>query len=455
MARATRAALVVSALVVAGVTLTMSRRVLAGPTETYGFFSRSTALGGAVSADATDSSANFYNPAGLAGASGLSFDVGYVRADPHLAINGRDTDVDPVHGLVFGLVAPGRIGTIPFAFGVGLHLPDDRVFRVRSLDQLQPRWELYDNTPQRIYLSANVAVEPFPGFQIGGGLTFLASTSASLSITGGLDIADVSSSRMRHEVDASLQSVRYPEAGVRITPHKRLRLAGVYRGEFQLDLNIDARVMLDAQALGLTVPFLALIHTASVNAFLPRNVVVGASWDASDDVTVDADLTWVQWSAYKSPVTAVDATTKLDAPPGFPASLVPTSPAPTIVEAPRFADRIVPRVGVEWRLPLGPRAHGHRLALRAGYFYERSPVPAQSGGTNFVDADRHAFSAGLGVVLHALGAISPGDLRLDVHAQWSVLPERTFEKSSAADLVGDYSASGTIVSVGTTLGVTF
>lgn len=438
-----------------GASSLVSARAHAGPTETYGFFSRSTALGGAVSADATDASANFYNPAGLAAARGLSFDVGYVRADPHLSINGQDTDVDPVHGLVFGLVAPGKIGPLPFAFGVGLHLPDDRIFRVRSLDQSQPRWELYDNTPQRIYLSANVAIEPLPWLQLGGGFTFLASTSASLSITGGLEIADVESSRMRHEVDASLQSVRYPEVGIRVTPTKRLRLAAVYRGEFQLDLNIDANVMLDAHALGLTVPFLALIHTASVNAFLPRNVVVGASYDATDDFTIDADLTWVQWSAYKSPATGVDETVSLDAPPGFPTSLVPTSPAPTIIVAPNFSDRIVPRVGVEWRLPLGARERGHRLSLRAGYFYERSPVPAQSGVTNFVDADRHAFSAGLGVTLHALGALLPGDVRFDVHGQWSVLPQRVFEKASAADLVGDYSASGTIVSIGTTLGVTF
>lgn len=53
-------------------TLAIPTAALAGPAETYGFLSRSTAMGGAVSADATDVSANFYNPAGLASAPGVA-----------------------------------------------------------------------------------------------------------------------------------------------------------------------------------------------------------------------------------------------------------------------------------------------------------------------------------------------------------------------------------------------
>ncbi|MBI2391047.1 MAG: outer membrane protein transport protein [Deltaproteobacteria bacterium] len=430
-----------------------ARTASAGSTDAFGYGSRSAALGGAVSADSSDVSANYYNPAGLAAAKGLTFEVGYLRALYALKMNGRDNQVDPVRGMYFGLVAPGEVAGIPFAFGVGLHLPDDRVFRVRSLDQEQPRWEMYDNRPQRIFLATNLAIRPLKWLEIGGGLVYLAATRASLDITGRLEIASPRESELRHEVDADLTSIRYPQAGVRVHATDKLRFAAVYRGEFQLTLDISARLDVEANALGISVPFLTYITTRSVNAFLPRQAVFGASWDPHEQVTVDLDVTWVNWAAYKSPVTAVQAVTQFEAPPGFPPSLVPEKPAPTVILPPRFQDRFVPRVGVEGRLPLGTR--GHFLAGRLGYFYERSPIPEQTGGTNFVDADRHAVSLGAGVSLRDVAREIPGDLRFDVHGMYSILPERLTAKGSAASAIGDYTAGGHIWSLGAVMGLRF
>lgn len=433
--------------------LAISAVAAAGPAETFGYGSRSTALGGAVSADATDVSANYYNPAGLAGGKGLAFEVGYLRASYGLKMNGRDNRVDPVRGMYFGLVAPGEVGKLPFAFGVGMHLPDDRVFRVRSLDQEQPRWEMYDNRPQRIFLATNLALKPLRWLEIGGGLVFLAATRARLDITGELLVASPRESELRHEVDADLTAIRYPQAGVRVHASDKLRFAAVYRGEFQLTLDISARLDVNANAFGISVPLLTYITTNSVNAFLPRQAVFGASWDATDRVTVDADLTWINWSAYKSPVTAVSAVTKFDAPPGFPPSLLPEKPAPTVILPPNFRDTFVPRLGVESRFPLG--GQGHQLSVRVGYFYERSPIPEQTGGTNFVDADRHAFSLGTGLRLRDVSREIPGDVHFDVHGMWSLLPERETEKASPANAIGDYRAGGRIWSLGAVLGLRF
>lgn len=437
----------------AGAVMFAATSAFAGPSETFGFGSRSTALGGAVSADATDVSANFYNPAGLAGAKGLTFDAGYLRTIYDLRMNGRDNHVDPVRGMMFGLVAPGEVAGLPFAFGVGLHLPDDRVFRVRSLDQEQPRWEMYDNRPQRIFMSANLALRPFKWLEVGGGMVFLAATRATLDITGQINVASPKESELRHEVDADLTSIRYPQAGVRVHANDRLRFAAVYRGEFQLTLDIAARLDVQAQALGLSIPFLTYITTASVNAFLPQQAVFGTSYDPHKNWTIDFDITWINWARYKSPVTAVNAQTRFEPPPGFPPSLVPEKPAPTVILPPNFEDRFVPRVGVEGRFPLSPR--GHYFAGRVGYFFERSPIPEQTGGTNFVDADRHAFSLGMGVVLKDVAKEIPGDVKLDIHGQYSHLPERLTMKASPATGIGDYTAGGSIYSIGFTTGLVF
>ena len=436
----------------------------ANPVDTFGFGSRSTAMAGANVADVDDFSANYYNPAGLVSGKGLRIDVGYVHATHDLRLNDKNNHVDPFRALVFGVVAPGVVAGIPFAFGIGIHLPDDRVLRVRSLEQDQPRWEMYDNRTHRLFFAANLAIRPFRWLEVGGGMAFLAQTRARLDITGQANLDDPKASYLRHEVDADLTSIRYPQIGVKVKATDKLRFAAVYRGEFQLSLDIQARLAVEASLLRVPVPLLALISTNSVNAFQPQQLVVGGSYDVTDRFTVDADVTWIQWSAYKSPVTRVMSNIKIDASVSLPPRFLPETPAPTLVLDPKFRDTVVPRLGVEYRFALGPAQHakdgesgesGHELAVRAGYFLERSPIREQQGGTNFVDSDRHAFSAGVGVKLAHLADELPGDLRLDVHGMVSILPERSMFKSAASDPIGDYRAKGTIWLVGTTLGVVF
>lgn len=430
----------------------------ANPADTFGFGSRSAALAGANVADVEDFSANYYNPAGLVLADGLRFDVGYMHVTHKLKMNGGDNDVDPVRAMTFGIVAPGKVAGIPFAFGVGMHLPDDRVFRVRSLQQEQPRWEMYDNRTQRILFSANLAIQPFDWLEIGGGLSFLAQTRAHLDITGRVDIADPSTSELRHEVDADLTSIRYPQFGVLVHPMKNLRIGATYRGAFELDLDISARVDVLANYLNtIKVPFLAEIVTHTVDNYQPRQVVLGGSWDATPAITLDADVTWVNWSAYLSPATKVTTNLHIDVPPGFPTTLLPDNPAPTLIVDPHFRDTFVPRIGGEWRIPLtGKGLDGHTFAARAGYYYERSPIPEQSGITNFVDTDHHTFTGGVGIKLVDLvPEIGDDELHFDIHGAYSYLPARTMHKTDGWNLVGDYTAQGSIWIVGATLGLVF
>ncbi len=129
---------------------------------------------------------------------------------------------------------------------------------------------------------------------------------------------------------------------------------------------------------------------------------------------------------------------------------------------PSFEDRFVPRVGLEYTLGLGHDVdvHGEKrprfqLPIRAGYVYEATPIPPQTGLTNFVDADRHTLSLGAALVLNHPSSILTGSLHLDAYFQASILPERETRKTNAADFVGDYRASGTMMGGGTSLGIDF
>jgi len=322
---------------------------------------------------------------------------------------------------------------------------------VRALRQEQPRWELYDNRNQRLYLAANLALEPLPWLQIGGGLSFMSSTRGQLNISGAANVLQPDESQLRHEVDADLTAIRYPQAGIRIVLSESAAIAAAYRGEFQLGLDLGAH--LSGDVVGLTTARYDL-ETHSVNNFLPQQLAFGGSWRVARKVRVAFDATWIDWSAYVPPVAQLDVL--LDIPPpssGWPATITPPqTPAATRIVPLRMHDRIVPHLGVEWHAYTSRKLEGF---VRGGYEISKTPIEPQTGLTNYVDRDRHTLSFGLGATARGLAKELPASLALDLHAALSELIEDTTRKGSAADLVGDYSARGFIVNLGLMITVAF
>ncbi len=421
----------------------------ANPLGTYGFGSREAAMGAAMTADTTGASATFYNPAGLAMAQRLTLEIGHFNVNQRLLIDGRDTRTDPVKGLNGGVVAPGELFKIPFAFGLGVHLPDDRLSRVRTMRQDIPRWELYDNRAQLLFIGAMLAVRPVRWLSLGGGIAFLSSTRGDFAISGRAQLDSTYDSQLRHEVDADLTTVRVPYFGARVELGERLSLGLSYRGESKLDLKLDADIKGEAEKLGIVAPVRYTLGSHSFDAFQPRQLTLGASARPHPRLRANLDLTYVQWSSYESATSRSTSHLEISGVDGVLA--VPPDTKPTVVKDPEFRDRLVPRVGVEGWL-VDARV---RVAARAGYVFERSPVPPQTGTTNFVDADRHTLSLGAGLRVPKPSDVLDGELRLDVHAAWSFLPERRTVKDNPADFVGGYRASGRQTNLGLTLGVLF
>jgi long-chain fatty acid transport protein len=459
--RAARFAVVAPAL---GAAIAMSGAARANEADTYGLGSRSTAMGGAVAADVSDFSANYYDPAGLVAAPGVELSIGYTYAANRLLIDGKDTHVSNLHGLVGGLVAPGKFLGVPFAFGIGTYLPDSGLSRVKALRQETPRWALYDERSSILFLAASLAVRPAPWLEIGGGATFLAATHGSFEITGKADVLHPYDSVLRHEVDADLDAIRYPQLGARVKVADLGHLALVYRGETKLKLEIDAHLKGNVDFASVLVPLQYDLASRTIDAFLPQQVVLGASFSKVARLHVNLDLAYVNWAAFESPTARTDANLHLVPPPGVPIT-IPPQPKPTQVLPPRFSDRLVPHLGVEYVVPAfgaprrvrgfdGPKP-GVEVPLRAGYVYEATPVPPQTGVTNFVDTDRHTITAGTGLILNAPTSWMPGSITLDIHGQLSILPQRITSKASAADFVGDYTANGTMAGIGSTLTGTF
>jgi len=452
-----------SATLVLFTTVLGSSEAFASAPGTYGFFSRSASMGGAVAADAPDPSACFYNPAALVSAPGLGLSIGYTYSDNRLRINGKDNNVVDVHGLNAGIVAPGTIGRLPFAFGIATYMPDDGLSRIRALRQETPRWELYNDRPTILFLTAQIAIRPLPWLEIGGGLAFLAATRGRFGIRGEANVLRPYDSLLEHEVDADLTSIRYPMLGARFKLGNLGFLGLTYRGETKLNLALEANLAGIVNFAGVEVPLTYALATRTIDAFQPQQVVVGFSFQAIKHLHANFDLGWVNWAAYESPTAQTTAHLEATLPPGVNIEL-PEDPKAIDVVPPEFQNRFVPRLGAEYLLGFGSerKVSGRdepvkavEVPLRVGYVYERSPVPQQLGRTNFVDTDRHTISLGTGIVLNAPFAILPGALRLDVHTAISVLPERIMYKANAADFVGDYRADGTMLTGGATVTASF
>ncbi|MCC6876931.1 MAG: hypothetical protein IT378_21680, partial [Sandaracinaceae bacterium] len=334
-----------------------------------------------------------------------------------------------------------------------------------TLPRTRPRWEIFDNRPHRTDLATHLSVEPAPWLRIGGGIAFLSYSSNELFIRGDIDIARPEpASRLEHQLTGELFAIRYPQVGIQIQPIPELDIGLVYRGEFALDNVLTAQVGLPNRTpdcsgvdeacllLGQPIPGFFFIESQSVNAYVPHQLSLGASWQVIPELRISAEVTYLFWSAYISPIGRLKAVLEVDLPPGLEGVLnIPPIPESLPIPA-NFSDRIVPRIGVEVT-PI--HNDDFMLRVRGGYFYENSPVPPQTGPSNLVDTDRHAWSAGVGLRLLNLRPTLPGYLAFDAHFQYALLPSRTMIKTSPIDPIGDYSAWGHIFAFGITSEVVF
>lgn len=453
-----------TALLIATALLSLATRASAQPMDTYGMGSRSIAMGGAVTADVEDFSANYYNPAGLARGTAMRISIGWYGVVNDLRVNGESSNVDSLHGAVMGLVVPGRIGDFRFAFGLAVHLPDDAVSRTRSLPHATPRWELYDNRGHRAFIAANLAIRPVDWLLIGGGISFLSLSSNALTLRGDLDIAHPAGSHVESSLLANLTTIRYPQAGIQILPMPELSFGLTYRGQFALNNILTAEVGCaaaspgcshDAQLSGFGTPFRGYfdLFTQSVNAFVPQQLSLGGSWSPTPEFRINLEVTWVNWSSYISPIGTSDITLQIDLPPSLRDTIrIPSSIAGTRPIAANFSDRFVPRVGAEG---LAFQDNHVAVRVRGGFFYEQTPAPDQTGMTTLIDTDRWVWSAGMGLALHDLRPLLDGSLSFDLHLQYAYLPNRTTRKTSFVDTTGDFVAGGQMFAGGLTVELAF
>ncbi len=352
----------------------------ASPQNVVGFGARSIALGGTGTASSEGADAVYSNPSLLSASRATELQLGFQGAVFSLSAKGlgappsasaeryRATTIGAVLPLPFGGLLKDRV-----ALGLGFVTPTDVVVRARILYPERVQFPLPDRT-QSVAVQGGFGLALGHGVRVGGGFAALA------ALRGTVLVQTDASGRVGTQVEDTLVASYAPSAGLSWeSAGGRYRLGAAFRGALVGRFNVVIR----AENLGsLTIPPL---NIAGVAQYDPWQLAFEAA-RTQGAWRVALGATYAHWSSYPGPA---EATVRCeDAPePGLDCA-APKPPSPG------YRNVVTPRIGVERRLDLASTA---RLALRAGYAFEPTPVPEQTGVRNTFDADRSVVSCGWGV----------------------------------------------------------
>lgn len=419
----------------------------ANPFDLFGFGARVRAMGGAGTAIADGASAAWYNPAAMAAAPGIVGEMGWMRADPTLDIDGRDVGVETTEGLEFGFVLPGTVAGARIAFGGAFHVPDARVVRFLVQSRERVQFALYSNASQRLVALLPVAVRITDWLDVGVGANLIGDNA------GGVDfvIRQEGQGVSEGSLQAAQLAVAAPIAGLMLHPFEGLELGFAYRGELSIELDTPVTIHFEPLVIPPNpIPIIEAsvldVSALTVTHFQPQQASAAAAWRPLDPLLVTAQLTWRGWSSYIPPIPSTRTVLT-----GGLAGLLPSLPE-FPVPNPNFHDTFEPALGIEWRAIQSTLVD---VEGRAGYFYRSSPAPNQGGNTNLVDNPAHGVSVGIGFHVHALEDVLRAPPRIDVAGQALVLADRTTRKTDPADPIGNYRSGGDVLGIGITASVVY
>jgi long-chain fatty acid transport protein len=414
---------------------------LADPFPLYGYGPRAAAMGGAMTAEANDFTAVFYNPALLTKRKDLNFGFSFQfhRLIPEIISKDLAKPIDCSQcqapdnvGTSTGFVFPlaGKLKN-RVAIGLGLYLPTSVFVRVNAPDATQPYWYRYNGNLERFVLHVAAGIRITDWLSVGPGVSVLANLQGRVAGGGGaIAKVDLFSRNVKvKELDASLTTRIAPTFGVAVTPIPSLRFGATYRYEIMLPVTIPAIV--DLEGIGtLNLSVNAISHYA------PHQVSFGAAYDITDQLTVSVDGDYQHWSAAPSPYVSlsVDLAGPTLAALGIDKALDLNSPA----TPPGFVNTLGVRLGGEYRF-------SERFAARLGGSYRPTPVPLQNVvGTNLLDGNAVGLSAGIGFNFPDPLEVFAHPIQIDLAAQTTFILQREATKPTF-DVLPSYTYSARVV----------
>ncbi len=361
---------------------------LANPFDVYGLGARASAMGNTGTAVADDYSATYYNPAGLALAQ-PSVSAGVMLTYSDVAIRLKDrpagydlpdlgskssaiptkyrlnarsdtTDMPSTYALQFGGVVAPWMDQLRLGFAVGLPINSIGEQTARFSDEREQYFsnrldfELLGHRQQQlsVLLAAGYRVTDWLAVGIGASLLPNSGTTAQVYL------ADAARQEQIQMTVANQQKWNPTvHAGLMLLPSARWQFGLVWRGQNAFNLDIENKLQIKGfQGAATGFPITQDAHF--VMNFTPHQFVAGAAYK-DGRLLGTLDIIRSLWSYYHD----------------------------SVGDKAGFTDTWSARLGGQWQAT-------ELTYLYAGLRYEQTPVPDQTGRTNYVDNDRLGVSGG-------------------------------------------------------------
>ena len=351
------------------------------------------AMAGAFTSLAKDPSAIWHNPAGLAWLEGTQVLGGATLIFPRGTADFPDYPGAPSYDQVHKVFYPPNLylthkvsdkvvlGLGVFSpYGLGIEWPEPESFPWRYLGT--------SGDMVTFFVNPTIAFKVTDRFSLGLGVSFIYS-KLTQSVTQLMDMGEMSFD-VPTDVEADGTSFGF-NAGL-LYKGDKFRFGLNYRSSYSLkyagDVSLDVPVY--------ETPFEG---TGGTTFRFPDIVTTGLSFNLTSRLVWALDFHLIFWSTYDSYTFHIDVP-DLD--------LSEDLVVPTL-----WKNSYIARTGLEYM------ATG-RLALRAGFAFDKSPQPASTMDTSLPDADRTTLTCGFGYKF--------GRLSLDVAYQFENFRERTSER---------------------------
>jgi long-chain fatty acid transport protein len=346
---------------------------------------RAMAMGGAYVAQASDGSAIFFNPAGLAFQSGFKVMLGTTIIIPSstwkpttktvgttsTAYTTETKMVDqtftPINAYITYAFDNGlTVGVGVYnPYGLGTEWPIDWDGRQMSVKTDLQTW----------YINPTVAYRFSDQLAVGVGVSYVAASVKLSQRTGTLgSLAPLAPAAVDGTVnlDGTGNSINW-NVGILYKPTKDLSVGVSYRSLTKVDFSGNA-VFTGMSALSSFFPG----GTGTTTLPFPSSLFAGIAYNITKDFVVEADYQAVGWSSYDQLVLGL---------PAGPASPLGVLQKPsTLVK--NWDNAYLIRFGGEYRMD--------KLAIRAGFVYDKTPQPDAVVEPMLPDANRMEFTVGLG-----------------------------------------------------------
>ncbi len=371
--------LIIGLTLLVAVSLIFSPKVLAGGFQINEHGAKAMGMGGAFTAQASDPSAIFFNPAGLGFQKGINVTLGTTLIFPSTTFIGPKPSTEETK-MASQIFYPSNFYATyamdnGFSFGLGVFNPYG-LGTEWPVDWVGNKISVKTDL-QSFYINPTVAYRASEDFSFGVGVSYVLSNvklSFNSATYSSLAPPTPSAKLGSASLEADGSGINF-NAGIIYRPDKDLKIGIAYRHSTEIEYSGTATFS-DMQALASFFPG----GDGKTTITFPSNLTVGASVNVSPEFVLNADIQYVGWSSYDSLIVDIAKG------PTFPLTGQPLQKGSA--SAKNWNNTYLFRVGGEYQY--------NEFAFRLGYIYDVTPQPAEKVEPMLPDANRSELTLGLG-----------------------------------------------------------